>query len=98
MTTATIPATQDHCSMIGHNQSGTLLLLTHAAQNAIRHLVRFYNVRGTAEQWTKERRLALRWTRLSCRASRDVTVVRGLQLPTSLTSRRGRCSYGFALC
>src|SRR4051794_11974517 len=29
---------------------------------------RFYNGRGTAEQWIKEGKIALRWTRLSCRA------------------------------
>jgi len=28
--------------------------------------VRFYNKRGTAEQWIKEGRQAVRWTRLSC--------------------------------
>jgi hypothetical protein len=32
---------------------------------------KFYNGRGTAEQWIKEGKLALRWTRLSCRAFRD---------------------------
>jgi hypothetical protein len=29
-------------------------------------VVRFYNQRGTAEQWTKEGKYALKWTRLSC--------------------------------
>jgi len=28
--------------------------------------VRFYNKRGTAEQWIKEGKYALKWTRLSC--------------------------------
>jgi hypothetical protein len=28
--------------------------------------VRFYNQRGTAEQWIKEGKNAVRWTRLSC--------------------------------
>ena len=32
------------------------------------------------------------------RASVEETQGRVLQLPTSLTSRRGRCSYGFLLC
>jgi hypothetical protein len=32
---------------------------------------KFYNGRGTAEQWIKEGKQALRWTRLSCRAFRD---------------------------
>jgi hypothetical protein len=31
---------------------------------------RFYNGRGTAERWIKEGKLALRWTRLSCRSFR----------------------------
>ena len=29
-------------------------------------IVRFYNGRGTAEQWIKEGKCALNWTRLSC--------------------------------
>jgi hypothetical protein len=37
-------------------------------------IVKFYNGRGTAEQWIKEGKLALRWTRLSCRAFRDNAV------------------------
>ncbi|HEX6014024.1 MAG TPA: IS1380 family transposase, partial [Geminicoccaceae bacterium] len=37
-------------------------------------VVRFYNGRGTAEQWVKEGKQALRWTRLSCRAFRDNAV------------------------
>ncbi len=28
--------------------------------------MRFYNKRGTAEQWIKEGKLAVNWTRLSC--------------------------------
>src|SRR5215213_1822972 len=35
---------------------------------------KFYNGRGTAERWIKEGKLALRWTRLSCRAFRDNAV------------------------
>jgi hypothetical protein len=31
-----------------------------------RAVVRFYNKRGTAEQWIKEGKQAARWTRLSC--------------------------------
>ena len=31
-----------------------------------RYLVRFYNKRGTAEQWIKEGKQATSWTRLSC--------------------------------
>jgi Transposase DDE domain group 1 len=35
---------------------------------------KFYNGRGTAEQWLKEGKAALRWTRLSCRAFRGNAV------------------------
>ena len=35
---------------------------------------KFYNGRGTAEQWIKEGKLALRWTRLSYRAFQDNAV------------------------
>ena len=35
---------------------------------------KFYNGRGTAEQWIKEGKLAMRWTRLSYRAFRDNAV------------------------
>ena len=31
-----------------------------------RGIVRFYNLRGTAEQWIKEGKNAVKWTRLSC--------------------------------
>ena len=31
-----------------------------------KRVVKFYNQRGTAEQWIKEGKYALRWTRLSC--------------------------------
>ena len=31
-----------------------------------RAVVRFYNQRGTAEQWIKEGKEAIHWTRLSC--------------------------------
>src|SRR5271170_1867479 len=31
-----------------------------------KRVVRFYNQRGTAEQWIKEGKSAVKWTRLSC--------------------------------
>jgi hypothetical protein len=34
-------------------------------------VVRFYNARGTAEQWIKERKNAIKWTKLSCRRFKD---------------------------
>ena len=39
-----------------------------------KRVVRFYNGRGTAEQYLKEGKLALRWTRLSCHAFRHNAV------------------------
>ncbi len=40
----------------------------------VERVVRFYNGRGTAEQWISEGKLALRWTRLSCHAFRHNAV------------------------
>jgi hypothetical protein len=34
-------------------------------------VIKFYNGRGTAEQWIKEDKNALKWTRLSCRRFKD---------------------------
>ena len=34
-------------------------------------VVEFYNGRGTAEQWIKEGKYAVKWTRLSCRDFKD---------------------------
>ena len=39
-----------------------------------KRVVKFYNGRGTAEQWIREGKYALRWTRLSCRAFRHNAV------------------------
>ena len=36
-----------------------------------KNVVKFYNGRGTAEQWIKEGKYAVKWTKLSCRAFRD---------------------------
>ncbi len=48
-------------------------LVTNPTRPAER-ISKFYNGRGTAEQWIKEGKQALRWTRLSCRAFRDNAV------------------------
>src|SRR5688500_16849049 len=40
----------------------------------VERVVRFYNGRGTAEQWIREGKQALHWTRLSCCAFRDNAV------------------------
>ena len=39
-----------------------------------RNVVRFYNHRGTAEQWIKEGKHAIHWTRLSCHDFQDNAV------------------------
>ena len=36
-----------------------------------KRVIKFYNGRGTAEQWIKEGKNAVKWTRLSCRRFRD---------------------------
>jgi hypothetical protein len=36
-----------------------------------KRVVRFYNGRGTAEQWIKEGKNAVNWTKLSCRTFKD---------------------------
>ena len=40
-------------------------VVTNLRRSAVR-VVRFYNQRGTAEQWIKEGKNAVNWTRLSC--------------------------------
>jgi hypothetical protein len=39
-----------------------------------KQVVRFYNRRGTAEQWIKEGKNAVKWTKLSCRRFKDNAV------------------------
>ena len=41
-------------------------IVTNLARPAER-VIAFYNQRGTAEQWIKEGKGAIKWTRLSCR-------------------------------
>ena len=57
----------------GELYPGVGFLVTNLTRPAER-VVRFYNGRGTAEQWTREGKQALRWPRLSCRAFRDNAV------------------------
>ncbi len=47
--------------------------MTHVARPAER-VVAFYNHRGTAEQWIKEGKNAVKWTRLSCQTMAANTV------------------------
>jgi Transposase DDE domain group 1 len=44
-----------------------LYIVTNLARPA-ENVVGFYNKRGTCEQWIKEGKGAIRWTRLSCRS------------------------------
>jgi hypothetical protein len=37
----------------------------------VKKVVRFYSRRGTAEQWIKEVKNAVKWTKLSCRRFKD---------------------------
>ena len=41
--------------------------IAHLLKRPAERVVAFYNQRGTAEQWIKEGKNAIRWTRLSCR-------------------------------
>jgi post-segregation antitoxin (ccd killing protein) len=45
-------------------------IVTNLSRSAER-VVAFYNQRGTAEQWIKEGKNAIKWTRLSCRKFRN---------------------------
>jgi hypothetical protein len=40
-------------------------------RRSLKRVIKFYNGRGTAEQWIKEGKQALNWTRFSCRRFRD---------------------------
>jgi hypothetical protein len=40
-------------------------------RRSAKRVVKFYNGRGTAEQWIKEGKNAVKWTRLSCRRFKD---------------------------
>jgi hypothetical protein len=40
-------------------------------RRSAKRVVEFYNGRGTAEQWIKEGKNAVKWTRLSCRRLKD---------------------------
>ena len=48
--------------------------LSRPAERAVAFYKAFYNKRGTAEQWIKEGKNAIKWTRLSCRSFRNNAV------------------------
>jgi hypothetical protein len=50
----------------GHVEEGDGFIVTNMSAKAV-SVVRFYNGRGIAEQWIKEGKYALNWTRLSCK-------------------------------
>ena len=60
-----------------------------------RSVVAFCNKRGTCEQWIKEGKRAIRWTRLSCRRSLAANAVR-LQLDASPTISATSCARSHA--
>ena len=45
-------------------------IVTNLARHS-KNVVKFYNGRGTAEQWIKEGKNAVKWTKLSCRTFKD---------------------------
>ena len=51
--------------MVG-NRMAALRAGDAAGTRPAKRVVRFYNQRGTAEQWIKEGKNAVKWTRLSC--------------------------------
>jgi hypothetical protein len=51
----------------GELYPGVGFIVTNMARSA-ENVVAFYNKRGTCEQWIKEGKSAIRWTRLSCRS------------------------------
>ena len=54
---------------VGHHQGELFPRVGFIVTNMVlpsRSVVRFYNKRGTAEQWIKEGKQAIHWTRLSC--------------------------------
>src|SRR3546814_13971017 len=46
----------------------------HQPERPAERVVAFYNRRGTAEQWIKEGKTAIKWMRLSCRRFRHNAV------------------------
>jgi hypothetical protein len=64
-------------------------IVTNLARSAER-VVAFYNQRGTAEQWIKEGKGAIKWTRLSCRTFAANTL--RLQLRALAYNLRKFCS------
>jgi hypothetical protein len=42
-------------------------LRIHHLSRPVERVVAFYNKRGIYEQWIKDRKVAIKWTRLSCR-------------------------------
>jgi len=57
-------------------------IVTNMARPA-ENVVAFYNKRGTCEQWMKEGKGAIRWTRLSCRSFAANAVRRQRRSPSA---------------
>jgi Transposase DDE domain group 1 len=62
---------------------GYLHIVVTNLRRSPKRVIKFYNGRGTAEQWIKEGQNALNWTRLSCRRFKDnlARLLRQLALP-----------------
>jgi hypothetical protein len=67
------PGVERHCDPPGVLGRAALLVENPrlAAPEGGGEVVRFYNRRGTAEQWIKEGKNAVKWTKLSCRSFKD---------------------------
>ncbi len=61
------PEKQESFIKSRHSDRKTQWVVSHLCCRSKR-VVRFYNGRGTAEQWIKEGKNAVKWAKLSCRA------------------------------
>jgi hypothetical protein len=57
--------------VVGPNLGLTIAEPTIVGRRSEGRVVRFYNRRGTVEQWIKEGKNAVKWTKLSCRRFKD---------------------------
>jgi hypothetical protein len=57
-----------------------------------KRVVRFYNQRGTAEQWIKEGKNAIKWTRLSCHDFVDRRILETTEEVSSHPGETGHAS------
>jgi hypothetical protein len=60
-----------HVGLIDFTSCRTLFASERLSPSARERILKFYNGRGTAEQWIKEGKNATKWTRLSSRRFKD---------------------------